>query len=244
MILLTGSSGMIGKNIKEQMCNLICPTHEELDITDADSVKEYLRANKPDKIIHCASNDEDVCLYDNLRMFHNLAESKIPMVTFCTGREIEDRSYKNGEYVFSKYLIKELALNKYTHIHVLQIWGCFGKYERHIRFFTGNMIRVKNGLPILINENRLFSYVYVDDLINVISGIDSYNKHTRFVGYTLSLLDYANILKEVTKSPHKIIVESENYNHSYVGKDDCGIMATPLMTAVSKMWDAFKNNEW
>lgn len=243
-VLLTGSTGFIGRNLKELLSPMLTPTHEELDLTNSDKVKDYLRANKPEKIIHCASNDDDVCLYDNLRMFNNLAESNIPMITFCTGREIEDRAYKNGEYVLSKYVTKELALNKYKHISVIQLWGCFGKYERPIRFFKANIDRVKKGLPILVLENKLFSYVYINDLAKSIGETlihltDKYTHYDlRVIGYTLSLLDYAKVLKKVSGSPDEIIVESENFYHSYAGTTTGLYQVTPLEQAVKELWEA------
>jgi len=242
MKLLLGSTGMIGRNLKELMPPMLCPTHTELDLTDADKVKDYLRANKPEAIIHCASNDDDICLYDNLRMFHNLAESHIPMITFCTGREIEDRAYKNGEYVLSKHITKELALSKYKHISVIQLWGCFGKYERSIRFFAANIARIKQGLPILVKENKLFSYVYVNDLSPIVERVGYCNSLFCIVGYTYSLLDYAMILRNIAERDLwraiKIDVESENFYHSYAGNCNYGFFITPLIQAVKELWEA------
>jgi UDP-glucose 4-epimerase len=237
MNLLTGSSGFIGKNLKELLPPMLCPTHEELDLTDRDKVKDYLMHNKPEVIIHCGSNDEDVCLYDNLRMFYNLAESRIPMITFCTGREIEDRTYKNGEYVFSKHLIKELALNKYQHITVIQLWGCFGKYEKDIRFFRNNIIRVETKQPILVGENKLFSYIYVNDLAKIIERGNFNSQVVQVVAYTKSLANYAQVLKKVTCSAREIIEKDEDFYHSYVGINTCDFNYTPLETALRELWE-------
>ena len=123
--LLTGASGMVGRNLKELYPEVLAPTHSELDLTDREQVRSYLEHTKPDEIIHCASNDDEICLYDNLRMFTNLAESGIPMKIFATGRDIEDRPGKVGEYILSKHIAQELALTKYKHILVIKICGCF-----------------------------------------------------------------------------------------------------------------------
>jgi len=241
MKLLTGSQGFIGHNLKELLPPMLTPTHSELDLTDRKQVKEYLDYHKPEQIIHCASNDDEVCLYDNLRMFVNLAENGIPMIIFSTGREIEDRPGKVGEYILSKYIAQELALYKYSHILVLKVWGCFGKYEKESRFFTDNMLRIKQGLPILVRENKLFSYVYVKDLAKIIEGIDifiSFQKLYNIVGYTQSLYEYARILKSVTDSPKDIIMNNANVYASYVGKNDFEFNYTPLPIALKEMWNA------
>lgn len=236
MILLTGSTGFIGSHYKEKYPgNLLCPTHEELDLTDIEAVKKYLHNHKPEKIIHCASNDHDVCLYDNLRMFYNLAESKIPMITFCTGREIEDRSYKNGEYVLSKRMIKELSLNKYNHISIIQLWGCFGAKEKGIRFFKSNMRRIKQGEAIFIDENRMFSYVYVKDVVRFMKEINRPGLF-RLVAYTKFFSEYAHYLAKLTKRAIRISIGNERFSHSYIGINNVQIKYTPLEKALGDMW--------
>ncbi len=240
--LLTGASGAIGRNLKESIPGLLCPTHSELDLTNMGQTRKYLSNHKVDSIIHCASNDKEVCVFDNLRMFVNLADTLIPMITFCTGREVEDRMGKSGEYILSKHIIKELALSKYGHITVIKIWGCFGKYERDIRFFTNNFNRVKQGLPILVTEDKLFSYVYVNDLVRIINQLPICNWLVKIVGYTESLLDYAKIIKKVTQSPYEIIIEKENYSNSYIGLTNYLYDYTPLEEAIKEFWHDFNNN--
>ena len=233
--LLTGSTGMIGKNLKELLKCELTPTREELDLRNFDDTRKYLKHTTPDEIIHCASNDDEICLHDNLRMFVNLAESKIPMIIFSTGRDVEDRPGKSGEYILSKYISQELALNKYNHIMVMKVWGCFGKYERDIRFLRGSILRVKQGLPISVWEDKYFSYVYVKDLAKVIDTIPITSKALNIVGYTEKLSTYGKILAEITGS--EVIVEKECFEKSYVGKK-MDFPVTELKTAIKEVWDA------
>lgn len=57
-ILITGSRGMVGRNIiefkKSKEYNLLTPSSIELNLLDRDSVDNYLKANNPDIVIHCA----------------------------------------------------------------------------------------------------------------------------------------------------------------------------------------------
>jgi GDP-L-fucose synthase len=57
-ILLTGGTGMVGKNILEhssvQKYNILHPTSKELNLQNYDSVNQYLQLHQPDFIIHCA----------------------------------------------------------------------------------------------------------------------------------------------------------------------------------------------
>lgn len=57
-ILVTGAAGMVGRNIIEYHKNnsyiFLTPSSGELNLLDRQAVDVYLKANKPDIIIHCA----------------------------------------------------------------------------------------------------------------------------------------------------------------------------------------------
>lgn len=57
-ILLTGGSGMVGKNIlensKKYKYNFLSPSSKEMNLLDYDSVFDFIKKNKPDFIIHAA----------------------------------------------------------------------------------------------------------------------------------------------------------------------------------------------
>ena len=57
-ILLTGARGMVGMNVQEhplaQRYELLCPSHDQLDLSHFKAVDEYLKQNSPDLIIHAA----------------------------------------------------------------------------------------------------------------------------------------------------------------------------------------------
>lgn len=55
-ILITGASGMVGRNLAETLngWKLFTPSRRELDLLDNRSVCDWLSAHKPDLVIHCA----------------------------------------------------------------------------------------------------------------------------------------------------------------------------------------------
>ncbi len=57
-LLLTGGSGMVGRNILEHPAagdwKILAPASRELDLTDAKAVTDYVAAHKPDLVIHAA----------------------------------------------------------------------------------------------------------------------------------------------------------------------------------------------
>lgn len=54
-ILLTGGSGLLGTELLKLDSDLLAPSHEELDITDASAVADYVAAHSPDIILHAAA---------------------------------------------------------------------------------------------------------------------------------------------------------------------------------------------
>jgi len=57
-ILLTGGSGLVGKNIQEHPSasrwKILAPTRKDLDLTDFSSVSQWVKKHRPDIIIHAA----------------------------------------------------------------------------------------------------------------------------------------------------------------------------------------------
>lgn len=54
-ILLTGSSGLLGTELKKYFPNCLSPLHDELDITDFNAVKNFIKKNNVEQIIHTAA---------------------------------------------------------------------------------------------------------------------------------------------------------------------------------------------
>lgn len=82
-ILITGASGLVGRNLSEGLSqyDLLTPSHSELDLLDYASVLDYIKKNNPELIIHCAGKvggiqaniDNPVAFYlDNLDMGRNV----------------------------------------------------------------------------------------------------------------------------------------------------------------------------
>ena len=54
-VLITGGSGALGKSLRRVFKGSFCPTHEEMDVTSADSVNKIISEHNPDVIIHAAA---------------------------------------------------------------------------------------------------------------------------------------------------------------------------------------------
>lgn len=245
VIFLTGSSGFIGRNLLEQLQHkytVLAPTHKELDLLNRDAVEEFFSFHPVDIVIHAAfvgGNRKMPYVPDaiekNLRMFLNLGVHQNyfrKMICFGSGAEYDKRrplkkiredEFGNiipaDQYGFAKYLCSLLAQG-FDKVTVLRLFGVFGKYEDYeTRFISNAMCRLVLGMPILINRNVFFDYLYIDDLVRVIDYFILQNTKERFVnvgsGQRRDLISIARQINTLTDKPVKIIVKQPGLHYEY-----------------------------
>ena len=207
-ILITGSTGFVGRNLVELFAKnkypVLAPSKKELDITKSDDVGKYFGNNHIETIVHCATTSRDRIFYpadtceNNLRMFFNMQKHMAPsmkVINLGSGSEY-GRSHwhkkmpeeyfaqhiPQDSHSYSKYLISKYIQDiNHTNLISLRIFGIFGKYEDYRYKFISNAI-VKNllGMPIVINQNVIYDYLCVTDLFKIIEYFVS-NKATNRV---------------------------------------------------------------
>lgn len=194
-ILLTGSSGFIGRNLKESPAlknyQLLTPTHAELDLTDFESVQKYFQFHSIYMVIHAAGKPghrvaatPDRVLYENTMMFLNLYRNR-QYFTKCLmlgsgaiydqKRMVDEVEETDAGFFIPKdehglnrlvcYLIS-LTTNKFID---LRCFGIFGPYEDYrIRFISNLLCKALFDLPLTMNQDRRFSFLDVKDLGRII----------------------------------------------------------------------------
>lgn len=193
-ILVTGSSGFIGRNLVERLqdvYDVFAPKRKELNLLEQENVEDYLRKNNFDIVIHAANTNNtrnkqttDYEVLDgNLRMFSNLERCHTyfdRMYYFGSGAEYDSQHYipsmkeeyfdtyiPKDPYGFSKYLISKMSLQD-SNIVGLRLFGVYGKYEEWERRFISNAIcRVLTNRNIVIRQNVYFDYLWVNDLAEI-----------------------------------------------------------------------------
>ncbi|MDD3594274.1 MAG: NAD-dependent epimerase/dehydratase family protein [Candidatus Gastranaerophilales bacterium] len=194
-VLLTGSGGFIGKNIKEsylgEKYNITAPRSFEVNLIDTDAVDEFFKDKTFDVVIHSAvkpthrnSKDPTNGFYSNMRIFENLERHKDKYEKFINlgsgaiydvsknNSDVkEDDLYKNmgtDDHSFCKYVMQK-QIDKLDNFVNLNIFGIFGKYEDwQIRFISNAICKAIYGLDITLRQNRRFSYLFIDDLMPIL----------------------------------------------------------------------------
>jgi dTDP-4-dehydrorhamnose reductase len=57
-ILMTGGSGLLGKELQKLDSTIVAPIHDELDVTDLSSIETAIKKYKPDVVLHLAAATE------------------------------------------------------------------------------------------------------------------------------------------------------------------------------------------
>lgn len=195
VLILTGGTGFIGKNLLESSLaskyRILAPSHKELDLLDADSVHDFVVSAKPDFIVHSAckpghrnAKDHTALFYSNTRMFYNLAANSArcgKLLVIGSGAIYDMRHYRPkmredyfgahipaDDHGFSKYVCGKY-IESSANIVDLRVFGIFGKYEDHgIRFISNMICKALFDLPLTIKQNRRMDYICAEDLAPVL----------------------------------------------------------------------------
>jgi GDP-L-fucose synthase len=247
-VLLTGSRGFVGRNILEAFAeryDILAPSSRELDLTDERSVRDFFTTQKVDAVIHGAVRpghrnavDTSRQLYINTRMFFNLARNADRFDRFIllgsgssydvrcnlarVGEDDFDRHVPVDEGGFSKYIISEYIAHTSGRMVDLRIFGVFGPYEDYaIRFISNAICKALFDLPITLRQNRLFDYLWIDDLMPVLEYcLHNRMNHTAYnvtPDQPVELLTIAEMIRERAGKEIPIVVGQPGMGLAYSG---------------------------
>jgi len=131
-------------------------------------------------------------------------------------RHIPTDAYGYGKYIISKYIYH------CPNITCLRIFGLFGKYEDYRFKFISNAI-IKNILrmPIVIKQNVVFDYLYIDDFLAIMDKMINRNPCCRHFNLTptrsIDLVSIADMINHVGGYNSEIQVLHDRLNREYTG---------------------------
>ncbi len=268
-IIIAGSNGYLGRNIYEYF--LTKPNFEvkninrsDFDLTSTQKLHDFVSEFKPDFYIHSAVNIND--FENNIKMHYSLeAISNVcgKIITLGSGAEYNPKAYKplmkeeyfgnsvpEDIYSLSKYTIARLINEGSANIYNLRLFGIFGKYEDYTRrFISNNLVRHLNHLPLKMNRDIAFDYLYVPDFLQSLEAFlltdpprNTYNLCTgKPLSFLYMLHEICNVL-EINKD-EIIIVDQTPSEYEYSGdpslfnSDILPVKITPFSTCIQQMYD-------
>ena len=280
-ILITGGAGFIARSLFEQLNNeytVLSLNRKELDLLDSLKVFDYIRSNQFDVIIHTSTYDAAPkfstknslkVLENNLKMFFSIVRCKDyfgKMIYFGSGAEYGrenwipkmkedyfDQHVPVDQYGFSKYII-----TKYTqlssNIYNLRLFGVFGKYDDwRYRFISNACCKAVLNLPVVINQNKDFDFLYIEDLIKIVKWfIDNKPKKNIYNLCTGKVYDFKTIAEKIIRITGKrleIVLKTENLGIEYSGDNSLllselnNFKFTPIDEAIKTLYDWYEANK-
>ena len=281
-LFITGGGGFIGSHLKKHLAlnedfNVFAPVSSELNLTDESAVDDFIRAHKIDTIVHLANRGGGRDTLDmtnvteyNLRIFFNIAKQKnrvAKIISFGSGAEYgkhkpivnaREDDYKKAlpldEYGFYKAITSHYIEDCADDIIQLRLFGIYGEMENYrYKFITNSIVKNLLHLPITINQNVFFDYMYVEDLLNIVEFyIENDARHKIYnasSGAKIDLLSLAALVNEASDFKSEIIVMNAGLNNEYTSdnsllKSEMGgrFKLTPHSEAIGKIRKYFKQN--
>lgn len=277
-ILVTGSNGFIGSNVIKLLSDninykLFKGNRNTIDLYSTNDIERYIDKNKIDVVIHCAidggnrlEQDTYETFYKNILMYENLIKfsHKYKMfINFGSGAEFdrkENISNINESKVFnviptdfyglSKNIISKLS-SQCPIVLNLRLFGCFYHNELSTRFINNNIKNYINKKPIVIHQDRYMDFLYMEDLVNIITYFLK-NTVTSYTDINMSYLkkyklsDIANIINELSSHKVDINIENKIFGPNYTGNGEklnsLGLELKNLEFGIKECYEHIKYN--
>ena len=280
-IVITGSKGFVGRNLTEylQSKNYIIPiTRDTINLLDFKETKDFFENNHVDVIIHCANEggsrktgyDEKAVdiIANNLKMYDHLEScltSKMKMISFGSGAQyFKNRNLVNvsekdigdfvpsDDYGFSKYAIHKSISNS-GNVYSPIIFGLYGKYEDYrFKFISNSIIKNILHMPIVVNQNVVFDYLYLGDFLKIIDlYIENDYANRQFNITPTESIDLVTICKMINNCSNfqsEIIVKNAGLNFEYTAnnavmlEDIGGFQFTSYQDGIRDLYSYYQTN--
>lgn len=245
-ILLTGGDGFIARNIIEELgrkYHFVAPSHKSLDLVNTAKVEAFFKKKGPfDVVVHCAVvggprnfADTPSTFSDNLKIYFNIARNHKhfkKLINLGSGaeygkqRHLRNVSEKDFDYVvpddyygLAKYIVSKDIENSNNSIN-LRLFGVYGKYEdSSLRFISNAICKSILKMPININRNVFFDYLYIDDFIKILDYFLTHKAKSRIynvgTGRRVDLITIANKIKMISGNSLPIKVKLKGLANEY-----------------------------
>lgn len=221
--LITGAGGQLGYDVKHELLkrgisenNIATPRSSELDITDAEAVKNYVENFHPDAIFHCAAytnvdgaeSDTEACRKVNVDGTENLtraAEQVGAKIIYISTDyvfdgenpepyDVDDEIAPQSVYGKTKRE-GELAVQQYPKHFIVRIAWVFGLNGKN---FVKTMLKVAQGRDeVTVVDDQIGSPTYTVDLARFLVDLAESNKYGVYHATNEGFCSWADFTEEI-----------------------------------------------
>jgi GDP-L-fucose synthase len=253
-ILITGGNGYVAKSIYLVLKNkydVVSISRKDFDLTNKEATTQWFKNKFFDVVIHTAikggsrlNQDNGEVFYQNLQMFYNLYYNKLhfnKFIHFGSGAEL---GQPNDPYGLSKKIINELISSE-PNFYNIRIFGVFDENELDTRFIKNNIKHYLNKEEIIIHQNKLMDFFYMEDLITLVKHYIKENHLPKIAECSYpekySLLDIAHLINNLSnyKVPIKQLDPIEG--KAYIGKTSLDLDYVGLEQGIKEVYNKLGN---
>ena len=206
----------------------------------------FFKKNQFDVVIHTANYDSAAkystkdpakVLEQNLKMFFNIVRCQDyfgKMIYFGSGAEFDrqhwipkmkedyfDSHIPQDQYGLSKYIMTKYA-EQHNNIYNLRLFGVFGKYDDwRTRFIPHACCHAVMNLPIIIEQNKYYDFLYIDDLIKIVKWFISTTPKQKVynicIGQTIDFKTIAQKIVKISGKTLEIKINKDGLGKEYSG---------------------------
>ena len=133
----------------------------------------------------------------------------------------------------------------------LNIFACYGKYEKESRFPSYAIIQNLKKEPVVINQNVIFDYLYIADLCRIVECFIKNQPKNKVINVTptnsISLFEIAQTVNKISGYKSQISFKEEGMNFEYTGDNTLLLQELPefeftmIETGIKNLYDYCKN---